>query len=301
MKTAILRALTILVPSAYVISNKTVLTLHNFRFPSIFLSWQLSIALLVIILVYRQYVMTLSLSDLRSYVMGSIFLTMSLYFGSRALSVLPIPVFISGQILGTHVVKGIGNLGTTKSLGITVIAVQSLTTVFMLPLFILLLNRADSYIILCFLCHILSTCAMIGLGKTPSDLESTIKQAVVKIVVAISSLLLYGTLTGEVVKAGKYDFSKTHFKVYLMFSGVLSASTFVVRGWSFRSGKLQFRLVLQYVAVLIFGYWYDYNGDVTRNRDLLISFYFLFLLLVDTYLAKTSSVESTKTVPSDHV
>jgi hypothetical protein len=138
----------------------------------------------------------------------------------------------------------------------------------------------------------MSTCISISLSKTPSDLESTIKGAVVKIVVAISALLLYGTLTGEVVQAGRYDFSKTHFKVYLICSGVLSASTFIVHGWSYRSGQLNYRLVLQYVAVLAFGYWYDYNGDVNRHRDLFISLYFLILLVLDTYFAKSVSIQS---------
>jgi len=285
MKKALLRSLAILVPSAYLISNKTVLTLHNFRFPSIFLSWQLSIALLVIIVLYRHHVMTLTLSDLQTCLMSSLLLTVSMYFGSRALGVLPIPVFISGQILGTHIVESIVRLRTAKSL-VTVV-VQTLNSVFMsFPLFVLLLSTVDIYILLCFLCHILSTSAMISLSKPPSDFESTIKQAVVKISVAISALLLYGTLTGEVVQAGKYDFSKTHFKIYLICSGVLSAATFVVRGWSYRSGKLQYRLVLQYIAVLVFGYWYDYNGDVTHDRDLLITCYFVFLLLLDTYFAK---------------
>ena len=116
MKKALLRSLAILVPSAYLISNKTVLTLHNFRFPSIFLSWQLSIALLVIIVLYRHHVMTLTLSDLQTCLMSSLLLTVSMYFGSRALGVLPIPVFISGQILGTHIVESIVRLRTAKSL-----------------------------------------------------------------------------------------------------------------------------------------------------------------------------------------
>lgn len=301
MKKALLRSLAILVPSAYLISNKTVLTLHNFRFPSIFLSWQLSIALLVIIVLYRHHVMTLTLSDLQTCLMSSLLLTVSMYFGSRALGVLPIPVFISGQILGTHIVESIVRLRTAKSL-VTVV-VQTLNSVFMsFPLFVLLLSTVDIYILLCFLCHILSTSAMISLSKPPSDFESTIKQAVVKISVAISALLLYGTLTGEVVQAGKYDFSKTHFKIYLICSGVLSAATFVVRGWSYRSGKLQYRLVLQYIAVLVFGYWYDYNGDVTHDRDLLITCYFVFLLLLDTYFAKNSNIQSaTITVEKDEV
>ena len=245
--------------------------------------------------------MTLTLSDLQTCLMSSLLLTVSMYFGSRALGVLPIPVFISGQILGTHIVESIVRLRTAKSL-VTVV-VQTLNSVFMsFPLFVLLLSTVDIYILLCFLCHILSTSAMISLSKPPSDFESTIKQAVVKISVAISALLLYGTLTGEVVQAGKYDFSKTHFKIYLICSGVLSAATFVVRGWSYRSGKLQYRLVLQYIAVLVFGYWYDYNGDVTHDRDLLITCYFVFLLLLDTYFAKNSNIQSaTITVEKDEV
>ena len=290
MRKILIRSLAILIPSAYLISNKTVLTLHNFKFPSIFLSWQLSIALLVIILVYRHYVMTLTLLDLQSYLVSSFPLTFSMYFGSRALGVLPIPVFISGQILGTHIVENIGQIKAAKFFGAVV--VQSFNSVFMVPLFILLLSKVDLYILICFLCHIMSSCAMSRLSHTPSDLESTIKQAVVKIVVAISALLLYGTITGELVQAGKYDFSKTHFKIYLICSGVLSAATFVVHGWSYGSGKLEYRLVLQYVAVLIFGYWYDYNGDVTHARDLLISCYFLFLLVLDTYFAKSCDKQS---------
>lgn len=292
MRETLLKILSILLPSAYLISNKTVLTLHNFKFPSIFLSWQLSIALVVIVVVYKQHVMALTLSDVKINLVGSLLLTISMYFGSRSLGVLPIPVFISGQILGTHVVESIAHLKFARG-GLSVI-LQTFNSVFMVPLFILVLSDTDLKVLLCFLCHIMSSSIALTLNKTQSDIESTIKNAVVKIVLAISTLLLYGTLTGEVVQAGKYDFSKTHFKIYLCCSGVLSAATFVVHGWSYRSGKLQYRLVLQYVAVLVFGYWYDYNGDVTHDRDLIVSCYFVLLLYLDTHFAKRAHLRVEK-------
>ena len=283
----LIKSLATLIPAAYLISNKTVLTLHNFRFPSIFLSWQLSIALGTIIIIYRRFLLSFTLNDFRSALISAFLYTISMYFGSRALAVLPIPVFISAQILGTHMVEGIIHLKNAKSMSPVII--QTCNSVFMVPLFVLLSSEIEFKTLIHLLYHVAAFSFRWFLIRSEfrTEIESHVKQTIAQSATAVAFLLFYGTMSGEIIQAGHYDFSKTHFKVYLFLSGILSALACLIRGVSAR-GHLQYHSVFQYVVILIFGYYYDYNGDVTLFRDLVISFYFVFLLFLDTYFSRAT-------------
>ena len=281
MKSFILQVLEVLVPSAYIISNKTVLTLHNFKFPSIFISWQLTLALLAIMVHFRNSIHSVSRSDVQNNLVSSVLLTVSMYFGSRALGAISLPVFISGQILGEQVLKSILHFGNVSRCRMILWLINVL---FMISLFTLIVSSLDVYTVFCFLTHIAVNNGLVAFKRSLNTHEEHIKHTVVSITFCVVFLLLYGTVSGEVVQAGNYNFSQSHFIFYLSNSGILCAAIHIINGSKLEDGKLNsFKRFTYYIFVNIIGYFYDYNGDGNfLIRDSTISLYFSGTLLLDS-------------------
>ena len=273
-----------MIPAAYLISNKTVLTLHNFRFPSIFLSWQLAIAITGLFFFYRKCFDIRSVIELRYYVSMAFLQTSTLYFGSRALSVLPVPVFVAGQITGLYFVNIVNQIRLYQT-NIKWTVFQAFNSVLILPLFVMVCVNYSEIVLIQFVLHIVSNTALTAIWRYNQtyDVLTEVKSYIVTFGISVILLVVYGTFSREIFTAAKFDFSKTHFKVYLFTSGMLCATLSITRLSSGPSDIAhKYVDVLQYVLMVVLGYLYQYNGDAISEHS--VCFYFIFLLWTNKYL-----------------
>lgn len=274
------QVLEVIIPSCYMISNKTVLSIHNFRFPSVFLSWQLLISLIVIfVLLKSQILESFSAREIQKNVKHAIMLASSLFFGSRSLAVLPIPTFLVGQALCLHTVCVIAS--KTRKNQKTWYTLSS-TFIILLLLFNLTINL-EVNTLLCFAIFI--TVSVIR-SLSSQNVDYGLPQSAAIMMMSITLLMTYGTISGELMSAGNVDFTRTHFLSYLFCSGILSGATFMTKGWSFQPGKLGSKTVIQFLVVFFIGHWYEFPCSYTTNEfhnstgDLLLNGITIFITVL---------------------
>ena len=279
--------LSCILPTAYILCNKSVLTLHGFKFPSVFLSWQILVAITAIILVSRP---VLTFHDITSSLPESLLYVIVIYTGSRSLGVLSLPLFIGAEFLSLHCIETYILYQKTKLR-------SSLHVVTGVLCFLLLciLGQDIPRLQLGFLiAHSAAYGTQWHISRTKTI---TLSRTVSCLVCGTVFLILYGTVSGEITRAAIFDYSHTHFKLSLLLSGILSA------GVTLTDDKEKKEHVSRCVAAraaltLMMGCMFGFSGDAIQ---VLIGSFFVFILLLDCYFSRAVSDPATTTAGGEEV
>ncbi|XP_012562327.1 UDP-N-acetylglucosamine transporter TMEM241 [Hydra vulgaris] len=212
-----------------ILINKYILWKLNFTYPSIFQSWQMSVASLFLISANSFEIikiMPLSTESFKRLLPSTFLFTVSIYSGSKALSMLPVPIFCLIQQMFIQATIYIVEIYKTKKSMSNYQAVCIMTPLFIIWITYLFDNEYENQVKYVW---ILINCLCICLNSIYISFFKSINvQEIDKIFLNTKSsiifLSLFGILTGETPKV--INFQKlyhTFFHLLFVGSGVFGA------------------------------------------------------------------------------